>query len=480
MAQLSSLPNEIIDSLLELIPRSDLLVLCRVSRSLRHPAERFLYAAISLDWDYHKVPPIVPLLRTLLQRPELFAYVESVSLVGDEFSDGTLPTPLNTTIIPLDQLQVAIERTQVPYINLWVDQLKSGSGSMDALVGLLIANLSKIRFLAITHNFINGFQIVSQVLRSKILGQIPDYSAVFGRLPKFEQLNQVIYSKLRSSAENDNISTDVLSLFYLPTAKDLVVNIPNPGITFKWPAGELNFSHLTSLEVDWVYPRCLAKILLHTPNLKSLYWNWQYRTDATEGSDSFLDYGHIMKALLPLKITLEKLYFRLDEDSLENVAEDFAMVGSWDGLRDFKRLVHLDMPLVSLAGVDYTPESIDQHLPDTLETLYLTPSILAEEDVVLWVSYPEGVPEEDDDESDMEDDWYPEQYIFKVIKALAEKCPQRLPRLYRIGLLGKGGGWTTRMVPLMSEASLEYDIEFQVIHEPHWHRRHLPDYVWDN
>ncbi|CAH0021074.1 unnamed protein product [Clonostachys rhizophaga] len=477
MAQLDSLPAEIVNHLLGFIPRSDLVALSYVSQALRRSAEPFLYANIAFDWDYRQVPPVVPLLRTLLRRPELFAYIDSVTMVGNEFAIGTRPKPLDPTKMPLDSFQAAIEKTQVPYTSLWIEQLKSGSGSMDALIGLFIANLCKIRFLAITHNFISGFQITSRVLQSKILGQIPNYSAVFGQLPRFEQLNRLIYYKERS-ASDIGIFPEVMSLFYLPTASDLVVNIPNPQMPFEWPAGEPDLSHLTSLEVDWVYPRCLAEILEHTRNLKTLYWNWQYNEYGTERSGSLLDYDHITTALIPLRRTLERFHFRLEGSSLEYIDEGIATTGSWDGLHDFERLVHLDVPLISLTGVDVVPEPMERHIPPSVETLCLTPAMLIHEEAVLWVLYPADAPQEELEQLVIED-WHPEGEVIKPIKALAENCPQALPRLRRIDFLGEGGTWNRRMDTLMSEANLEYDVELRVTHEEDWHKRHLPDYVFD-
>jgi hypothetical protein len=296
-------------------------------------------------------------------------------MVGNEFAMGTRAKPLDPAKMPLDTFLAAIEKTQVPYTSLWVDQLKSGSGTMDALISLFIANLCKIGFLAITHNFILGFKITSRVLQSKILGQIPNYSAVFGHLPRFERLNRLIYYKERSASDID-IFPEVISLFYLPTVSDLVVNIPNPRTPFEWPAGEPDLSHLTSLEVDWVYPDCLAQILEHTSNLKTLYWNWQYDEYGTERSGSRLDYDHITTALIPLRRTLEKFHFRLEETSLEYIDEGIVTAGSWDGLRDFERLVSLDVPLISLTGVDMIPEPMERHVPPSVETLCLTPAML--------------------------------------------------------------------------------------------------------
>ncbi|CAI6098505.1 unnamed protein product [Clonostachys chloroleuca] len=61
-----------------------------------------------------------------------------------------------------------MEKAQVPYTKLWVDRLKTGN--MEALVGLLIANLSKTRRLALNHNFINGCSLVGKVIQSKVFG----------------------------------------------------------------------------------------------------------------------------------------------------------------------------------------------------------------------------------------------------------------------------------------------------------------------
>ncbi|CAG9987840.1 unnamed protein product [Clonostachys byssicola] len=477
MAQLYSLPSEIANNLLDFVSRSDLVALSYVSQALRRSAEPFLYANIAFDWDYRQVPPVVPLLRTLLQRPELFAYIDSVTMVGNQFAINTRPKPLDPSKMPLDLFLTAIEKTKVPYTSLWVDQLKSASGSMDALIGLFIANLCKIRFLAITHNFIHRSEIASRVLQSKILGQIPDYSAVFGQLPRFEQLNRLIYYKERSASDLD-VFPDVMSLFYLPTASDLVVNIPNPKLPFEWPAGEPDLSHLTSLEVDWVYPDCLAQILEHTSNLKTLYWNWQYDEYGTERSGSRLDYDHITTALLPLRRTLEKFHFRLEETSLEYIDEGIVTAGSWDGLRDFERLVYLDVPLISLTGVDMIPEPMERHVPPSVEALCLTPAMLVHEEAVLWVLYPADASSEELEQLIIAD-WHPEKDVIKPIKALAERCPQQLPRLRRIEFLGEPGTWNARMDPLMSEADLVHGVELRVIHEEYWYKRHLPDYVFD-
>ncbi|CAG9971957.1 unnamed protein product [Clonostachys byssicola] len=475
--RLPSLPNEIIDHILGFVPQSDLAKLCQVNKSLRHSAEPFLYSTIFLYWYHHEIPPIIPLLRTLLERPELFVYIDSVTLCGTDFGAGVTRPLLDTTTMPLDQFQAAIKQTQVPYTSLWIDQLRSGS--MDALAGLLIANLSKTVFLAITHNFIDECEIVPRVLQSKILGQLPEFTH-FGRLPKFEQLSHLVYCKQKDDPfeeyNDDGYFIEAISLLCLPTVTDLVIRLPNTEV-FYWPFGEPNLDHLTSLEVDWVYPRCLAKILTCTRNLRTLTWIWQYQEDATIGSDSILDYDRIVTALSPLKGTLETLCFRLDEEVLQAAGPGIATVGSWNGLRDFQRLTHLDVPLMSLTGVGPDPQPMERYIPDRLETLCLSPTMLTQKDAVLWMSYPEAVSNQEFKNMSM-DESTPEHYITAVIHAFTRQCSSSLPRLHCICFVGDYYLWDIEIDFLMDQLGVKHgSIEFHVIDEQYWEARHLPGYL---
>ncbi|KAK7228603.1 hypothetical protein V2G26_000773 [Clonostachys chloroleuca] len=468
MAQnLFGLPNEIINYILSLIPRSDYTKLCLVNKSLRYYTEPFLYSTISLRWDHYHIPPIVSLLRTLFQRSELFSYIDSVSLYGSGFRAP--PASLDTTRIPLDRFSAAINEFQVPYIGLWVNKLRSGLSSMDTLAGLLIANLSNTSFLAITYNFIDKFDITGQVLQSKILGQ----------LPKFKQLSRLIYHRQMDEifSEDEEVFPLAISLFYLPTVTDLIITVPNPAV-FQWPAGEPHLDRLTSLEVEWVYPRYLAKILAHTKNLKSFSWNWEYCPDPTEEPDSNLDYDQIIATLLPLKGTLERLQFRLHcNKELDN--PEISISGSLNGLRDFERLIYLDMPLISLTGLAIEPQPLERHIPHSVETLCLTKTLLLHDNAAQWMLDSESDPQEGGIlETETEDDhleahfW--EKPIIDVLRALAEKCPPSLPQLRHIIFVEDCDLSGSRMISPMRQLDLEHEIEFKILSEGSWTQRYLP------
>jgi hypothetical protein len=93
---------------------------------------------------------------------------------------------------------------------------------MEALAGLLIANLAKTRRLALNHNFINGCSLVGKVIQSKVFGG--------GQLLGFEQFEDVRYIKVFDYylPENDSAFTDALSLFYLPAVTHISTWISNP------------------------------------------------------------------------------------------------------------------------------------------------------------------------------------------------------------------------------------------------------------
>ncbi|CAH0001638.1 unnamed protein product [Clonostachys byssicola] len=419
MARFAHVPTEIIDRILCFIPRSGLPNLCLVNQSLRQSAERFLYSTIILHWDYSDIPPIILLLRTLLQRPELFTYVHTITFLGDDFDDGTPPLP-DIAEIPFEQFIPAIEKTQVPYTKLWIDRLKTGN--MEALVGLLIANLSRTRRLALNHGFINGCSLVGKVIQSKVFGG--------GQLLAFEQLEDVRYIKEfdYSFPENNSTFTDVLSLFYLPTVTHISAWIPNP-TTFSWPAGEPNLDHLTSLDIDWLCESFMAKILALTRNLKSLSWTWECYSeldDVDPWKTSTLDLDAIIAVLSHVKRTLERLQFLLEigEASLIDDEPKMTVLGSFSNLVHFNRLTHIDVPFVTLA--DFGPDALplERYLPDSVEVLSLSTGMLVH-DAVKW--YTNDFDRGNGDDAD--------DYFVQMIQSLAAVYPTRLPRLRHINIV---------------------------------------------
>ncbi|CAG9948596.1 unnamed protein product [Clonostachys rosea f. rosea IK726] len=349
----SNLPNEILDRGLSDIPTSDLTKLCLVSKSLRRAAEPFLYSDVTFRWSDGITPPIVPLLRTLFERPELVALIDTVTLQESLLSNSRRPR-LNTTQTPVHQFLEAIDQSQVPYRTDWI--LGLYTGQMNAIAVLLISNLARTTRLVIDHNIISGHDFVVQVLRSNI----------FDQLPGFKRLERIRYAKNLDHplSERNEMFKNVLSLFYVPTVMHIVATNSNPKI-FRWPRAEPNSDYLVSLDIRWPIEQFLAKILTRTRNLKSLSWKWIYCDNINADPETtFLNFSRIKKTVLPVRVN-QIMEFRELRVTIS---------GSFNGFRDFVELTPLKyLPLVSLAGVG-------TELPDGLEAFNLLRASINDEE----------------------------------------------------------------------------------------------------
>ncbi|CAH0047558.1 unnamed protein product [Clonostachys solani] len=357
--RLSKVPNEILDLVVSHVPTLDLPKLCLVSKSLRRAAEPFLYSVIAFRWLDDSTPPIVPLLRTLFKRPELFEFIDTVSLK----SDIRLPR-LNTPQSPVHQFFEVIKQSRVPYRNDWILDLHTGQ--MGAIAALLVANLTRTTRLAVDHDFISGHDFVGQVLQSKI----------FDQLPRFKRLKEIRYVKNLDYpvSERNEMFENALSLFYVPTVTHIVATISNPK-TFRWPRGEPDLDHLVSLDIRWLIEPCLGKILALTRNLKSLSWTWIYCDNRYEGWETaFLNFDKIIETVSQVKDTLETLKFRTvfaSDQAMASSDLQMTVLGSFNGLSDFDQLTHLEVPLICLTGIETNLMPLEYHLPDGLEALIL-------------------------------------------------------------------------------------------------------------
>jgi hypothetical protein len=121
-----------------------------------------------------------------------------------------------------EQCLAAIEKTNVPFTELWIKKFHSGETCLEALSALLLANLSSgTKRLALMRSFINGRELIGKVMQSK----------AYGELPALDQLKEIKYFKgydYQRTARNDTFE-DVNSLFYLSAVTDVVAWVPNSG-----------------------------------------------------------------------------------------------------------------------------------------------------------------------------------------------------------------------------------------------------------
>ncbi|VUC22231.1 unnamed protein product [Clonostachys rosea] len=437
MAPFSDAPTEVIDQILGYVPRSDLPNVCLVNKSLQSSAESFLYSTVSFEWTSSEMPPIASFVASLVRRPELADQIDVVALKGHLLPRTAVPA-MDTSTIPLDQLAAAIEKTKVPFTSMWIEKLRSADTCIYALAALLIANLSKTTHLTIQTPYINGQPLIAKVLQAK--------NSKSGQLPAFERLKQLRYVKHRdiSNPDNNMIFDDTINLFYLPTVTDLEITMTNPE-TFRWPAGEPNLDHLTSLRIGWLQEDFLAKIFPLTRNLKSLSWRWEHHGPPHPWETTTLDFDKISDVLELLKGTLESLEFELwlgEDDELADSLE-MDVQGNLRRLRDFPHLTHLNVPLTSRED-DNQPLDLADYAPDSVEVLTLPGTALTSD----W--RPSG----------WDVDGLPYEEIIPLIQSLADARPVKLPRLKRVIIIDDYGKNIRRKI---SERVSKLDLGFEVI-----------------
>lgn len=125
---------------LELLSVADHRALCLVNTEFRAIAEPFLYSRIQFDWqwDDDEPPPLIPqFLRTLVARPQLGTYTRSFHLTADLYQRHKSKTIIPEMIITdpdLDLWIPAIQRTGVPFRDIWIQELRNGT--VDAFIAL--------------------------------------------------------------------------------------------------------------------------------------------------------------------------------------------------------------------------------------------------------------------------------------------------------------------------------------------------------
>lgn len=163
-SRLSNLPNEILDRVLSSIPTSALPKICLVSKSLRRAAEPFLYSDATSRWSDGMTPPMAPLLRTLLKKPKLFAFIETVTL-QESFLSNSRRARLHNTQTPVRQFLEVIGQSREPYRNDdWILDLHTGQ--MSAIAATLISNLTRT-----TVSLLTTISSVAMTLSSKFFDQ---------------------------------------------------------------------------------------------------------------------------------------------------------------------------------------------------------------------------------------------------------------------------------------------------------------------
>ncbi|CAH0000184.1 unnamed protein product [Clonostachys byssicola] len=444
----SDTPAEIIDHVMSFVPRSGLINLCLVNKSLRSYAEPFLYSTVVFEYAENWQPPIINLLQTLLRRPELLAYIRTLALGGNDRAETKLYS-LKPIGYRVQSYMPIIERLRLPVTNLWVRRLREAH--VDAFAALLIAQAPNIRRLTIADNWLRSPDLLTQLLRHGALGQPPMWK-------RLEQL--VFFAPFVVQTPDVAMTT-----FYLSTVTDLAVSLGDMQV-LPWPTAEPDLDHLISLDVTLrdVMSNCatmVAGLLARTRCLKSLYLEWEYYPDATG-----MDFEEIVPALPPVKATLESLRLRMEFSRHWRLRDDPNMTpnGSLGSLLDFDRITRFEVPLVALAGCGVDAKSLIPSIPRNVEELSLSTDLIYEN--VKWLP-------------DLSNHG-PHESIVSVIEESFRHYRTSLPRLRCIKIIDTVNGFKGgRIERLLEETSPVDGIDIEIVRDMLSPWRENLDDLWD-
>lgn len=390
-------PTEVVGPILKSLSTDDLHAACLVCRHLRLLTEPYLYAKFESTWTFtwpqqpphpfpmnSKIPPIIHFLRSIVNRPQLAAFVNVVILKGDSLSGifhrfrGKPPT-LPVMGVDLGAFVKLIENIDVPFGDTWIKALCWGT--MDAFVALLLSQVSNLKWLFLGENFLRDSQFVSMVFRSAL-------SEVMPRSPiKFDYLLDVEFELAKDMRHRkDSWNTeDVLPLFYLPSAQHITASIDNPH-QFVWPAAHPPIaSRLTSLEVSMLREVYLGQLLSVTKGLSKLRWEWYYCPEIRSDTvNTILDLDKIIADFSYVKETLTDLTITADCVGAQSDIEvpQLHMRGSFAAIANFDMLKRLEVPFPFLVG-SLSPvgsQPLQRCLPRNLEYLTITDDLYMQDE----------------------------------------------------------------------------------------------------
>ncbi|KAL4878029.1 hypothetical protein BJY04DRAFT_221599 [Aspergillus karnatakaensis] len=380
-------PADILYLILKEVSTPEHRTLCLVSKAFHSFTEPLLYSAIGLTFDREdpdRLPPFILLLRTLLTRPHLAAYITALRLNGNTCLFNwnkyrwTLPkVPVSDDF--LDEPIAFVQGAKVPYSHFWIHELSQGS--IDAWVALLLAQLPNLKSLYIAHVFARQSTLVGMVLRSAILEPRSQH------LPDFRRLQHVSFIRLQGRDEacsrTARNTLNLLPLLYLPCGQRMTLAIQNPK-EWIWPAAALSPprpSKLTSLDLRIIREGCLGEVLAVTPNLQSLHWEWYYDEDVQDW---------IVKQTVDLdKIAAELSLVQGSLTHLTITAEIGSGVlrpaiktrGSLHAMVSFDMLKTLHIPWAFLVGFAQDPtKRLQDSIPRNIERLTLTDDLALQND----------------------------------------------------------------------------------------------------
>lgn len=435
VTNLYSLPDEVLDEIIVLVPnkrlsnkktlkveKKDLISISFTSKRLRRVVESHLYKDIEFDYrsksiQFFKQLPIHLLLRTLLHRPELFSYIESLELSATAFPRSFkclgFKGPRPDDYLDIHSNSIATSWT------FWASDKGSHFSSSDMkLASELVHSLGPSRkdeWIQRLHE--GSFKFFTALLLSQLVrlketrlhamfctsdGFMPllfndlDTVSLRNKFPNVQQLVRDIQNYVPHNFEYSSVD-EILAYLALPSIKSLTNIMPGYGSInqpVNWPE-QIPSTNLTSLILkSYGAAKDLGQILRATPNLAWLEFH-HFQAMETEYNCSDLN-----EALLSVQHCLECLIISISAFDIVGLttAQENARTpvysGKLDSLKNFKKLRYLKVPLITVLGWHSSSQvSLRDSLPDNLQELCLSDDWIgtawdakwSKEDFLWWI-----------------------------------------------------------------------------------------------
>lgn len=361
--------------------RRDLHAMTLVNRHFTNMFQPLLYKEVDVGWSPKEPSPLTLATRTLLDRPDLSAYVESLRLDGYDFPERKPKVISTFSVTGLNTSKAAgiINCTGADFADMWAQGVSDGE--VGALVALLVAIVPNVKDIYL------GADFCIEVLFLALMLDRKQQSKLNVNLPALEHLTNVTLENHYADLFDEEINANdgVLNFFNLPQLESLSMAVSLISAR-PWGPGERfqQMTNLTFLHLSRASEEQLRAILSLTPKIAHLKWScyWCPKEEYTEVLRTTVDLDELRTALSKRKESLQYLTLEVVDDTGEipEVIWPMELTGTSLRLTDFDNLVSLTVPWVFLMG--WRPQDskpLINKLPMNLASLTLTDNMCYQE-----------------------------------------------------------------------------------------------------
>ncbi|KAF2447984.1 hypothetical protein P171DRAFT_429566 [Karstenula rhodostoma CBS 690.94] len=403
MASFPDHPTELINSILQHLSFRDLLTVCLVSKRLYECATPLCYSQIDLTIYRDNLRSIIHLCRSIFNKPELAAYIDSVRLRDGEPADGRrycdiskIPEaspPRPTDEDGMSEFVPFISHSGLAYADIWTEKVRAGD--LNAFVALFLSRLPNVKSFHVgtlvtlpdpeKKELGRDSPTAARDMDNQFLGKIFQ-SAVFDPsnhgISRFQYLEHILYPWPITPWPGKNPDfckpKDMIALLSLPSMRSISGWCLNPeSLQFSWPvwpAGPLELAYLTSLSLTHIHVNFLGQILERTRALKELRWVWKHTPDVDPLNADLMDLDRFVEVLLAVQDTLEDLNISVDMIFPWSTPDfqDLETRGSLSGLRSMVNIKRFKAPFGLLlpdgdGQKDWDTKRLEDSIPPNVE-----------------------------------------------------------------------------------------------------------------